>query len=54
MDVHDTAIINRDIPLKEGMLITIEPGNLKVILVHLIKYPYHEYQRSNHTIKNKF
>jgi hypothetical protein len=29
MDVHDTAVIPRSIPLEPGMVITIEPGNWK-------------------------
>ena len=26
MDVHDTALVSRNIPLQEGMVITVEPG----------------------------
>ena len=26
MDIHDTTLISRNIPLQEGMVITIEPG----------------------------
>lgn len=26
MDVHDTSLVNRNIPIQPGMIITIEPG----------------------------
>jgi Xaa-Pro aminopeptidase len=26
MDVHDTTLVSRNIPLQEGMVITVEPG----------------------------
>lgn len=28
MDIHDTGLIKRDIPLTPGMVFTVEPGNL--------------------------
>lgn len=30
MDVHDTGLIPRNIPLQPGMVITVEPGKFRV------------------------
>jgi hypothetical protein len=33
MDVHDTALIPRSVPLEPGMVITVEPGKLFMYII---------------------
>jgi Xaa-Pro aminopeptidase len=35
MDVHDTALIPRSVPLEPGMVITVEPGKLFMYSIYL-------------------
>ena len=46
LDVHDTALVSRNIPLREGMVITVEPGiyipkNPPLNSTYLAKVPAH-------------
>lgn len=36
MDVHDTGLISRNIPLQPGMVITVEPGEVFFLIVFQI------------------